>query len=111
MEAKQQALSKALDRAILVPFTLMTTVNKCWSTLLEIAPLANSACLSDLQVGVRCLETGVWGGYYNVMANLKNMEDKEKASETQKRSEKQVKIAVEKAAQVLGIIEERYIKE
>ena len=30
---------------------------------------------------MRCLETGVWGGHYNVLANIKNMEDKANAAE------------------------------
>ena len=28
------------------------------------------------QVGVRCLETGVWGAYYNILTNLPDNEDK-----------------------------------
>lgn len=33
-----------------------------------------------LQVGVRSLEMAVWGGHYNVLANIKQMKDKEEAT-------------------------------
>ena len=47
---KQEALEKALDTAVGVPFSLMKNINQCWPILLLAAPLVNAACLSDIQV-------------------------------------------------------------
>lgn len=37
----------------------------------------NVTTKSDLQVAARTIETGVWGAYYNLMINLKSIDDEE----------------------------------
>ena len=70
-------MDTAMKHAISVPLTVAQTVNTCWVPLKELAIHGNINCKSDLQVGARALELGVWGAYYNVMINLPSVEDAE----------------------------------
>ena len=66
-----------LKTAILVPLNVAKTANQVWGPLKELANLYNVTTKSDLQVAARTIETGVWGAYYNLMINLKSMDDEE----------------------------------
>ena len=66
-----------LKTAILVPLNVAKTANQVWAPLKELASLYNVTTKSDLQVAARTIETGVWGAYYNLMINLKSMDDEE----------------------------------
>ncbi|XP_057553133.1 formimidoyltransferase-cyclodeaminase isoform X1 [Hippopotamus amphibius kiboko] len=69
------ALQEGLRRAVAVPLALAETVASLWPALRELALCVNLACRSDLQVAARALETGVFGAYFNVLTNLKDVTD------------------------------------
>ena len=70
-------MEAAMQNAVEVPMGVARMVNSCWTTLKELAVHGNINCKSDLQVGARSLELGVWGAYYNVMINLPSITDQE----------------------------------
>ncbi|XP_008053732.1 formimidoyltransferase-cyclodeaminase [Carlito syrichta] len=69
------ALQEGLKRAVSVPLELAETVTSLWPVLQELALYGNLTCRSDLQVAAKALETGVFGAYFNVLINLKDVTD------------------------------------
>ena len=57
-EKMQEGLKKAID----VPLSVMRTADECWSSMTELAKIGNVNSASDLAVGAKSLETGIWGG-------------------------------------------------
>ncbi|KAG8516573.1 Formimidoyltransferase-cyclodeaminase [Galemys pyrenaicus] len=74
-DRRAAALQEGLRRAVAVPLALAETVASLWPALQELALDANLACRSDLQVAAKALETGVFGAYFNVLINLKDLTD------------------------------------
>ena len=65
-----------LKAAIKIPLGLMRLGDQAWDPLCEAARQANIACASDIQVGARCLETGIWGAWQNVIINMTDITDR-----------------------------------
>ncbi|XP_027713272.1 formimidoyltransferase-cyclodeaminase isoform X3 [Vombatus ursinus] len=74
-ERRTAAMQEGLKKAIGVPFGLAQKVDTLWPTLKEMALYGNLTCKSDLQVAAKALETGVFGAYFNVLINLKEISD------------------------------------
>uniref|UniRef100_A0A5F8AIN6 Formimidoyltransferase-cyclodeaminase n=1 Tax=Macaca mulatta TaxID=9544 RepID=A0A5F8AIN6_MACMU len=74
-DRRTAALQEGLRRAVSVPLTLAETVASLWPALQELARCGNLACRSDLQVAAKALETGVFGAYFNVLINLRDITD------------------------------------
>ncbi|XP_075211989.1 formimidoyltransferase-cyclodeaminase-like isoform X2 [Lycorma delicatula] len=74
-KVRDDEIEKGLLEAIDVPLNLARKINTLWPILQELAKIANVQTGSDLQVGVRCLTVGVWGAYYNVIINLKQLKN------------------------------------
>ncbi|XP_021112089.1 formimidoyltransferase-cyclodeaminase isoform X12 [Heterocephalus glaber] len=68
-------LQQRLRQAVEVPLALAETVSPLWPVLRELALCGNLACRSDLQVAAKALETSVFGAYFNVLTNLRDMAD------------------------------------
>jgi glutamate formiminotransferase/formiminotetrahydrofolate cyclodeaminase len=102
-EAMQSGLKKAID----VPLTTMRLADRCWNAMLEMARHGNIASRSDLEVGAKSLETGIWGAHKNVLINLDGVEDDDFRQVTAKEAESIVARAREKLAEVLAILEDR----
>lgn len=111
IEKRNKEIEASLRLAINVPMSMMKKVNELWPIIRELSSIANIVCLSDLQVGVRSLEMAVWGGHYNVLANIKQMKDKEEATKVMTMSMNQVKIASDNAIVILKVLDERYQQE
>jgi glutamate formiminotransferase/formiminotetrahydrofolate cyclodeaminase len=73
--ARDAALQAAFQKAIEVPLRIMRLADACWSAMLEMARHGNIASRSDLEVGAKALETGIWGAWRNVQINLKDVDD------------------------------------
>uniref|UniRef100_A0A8D2JPL4 Formimidoyltransferase-cyclodeaminase n=1 Tax=Sciurus vulgaris TaxID=55149 RepID=A0A8D2JPL4_SCIVU len=71
----QQGQPAGPEGAVAVPLALAETVSPLWPALRELALCGNLACQSDLQVAAKALETGVFGAYFNVLINLKDVKD------------------------------------
>merc|ERR1719420_429971 len=74
-KARQAAMQEGLKKAIEVPLMTMRAADKTWETMVEMAKVGNINSKSDLQVGARALEVGVWGAYQNVLINMKDITD------------------------------------
>ncbi len=75
-KAKEDKLQQGLKKAIDVPLTTMRIADTAWDAMLEVAQYGNIASKSDIAVGAKALETGIWGAYKNVMINMVDITDK-----------------------------------
>jgi glutamate formiminotransferase/formiminotetrahydrofolate cyclodeaminase len=102
--AKMQA---GLKTAIRVPLKTMQLGDAAWESMVEVARYGNSASRSDVQVGARALETGIWGAYQNVLINMEGIRDADFKKEILAEAEAMMARAEEKCAEVLAILAER----
>ena len=56
----------------------MVKAHSLWPYLKGVAPIFNLDTKSDLLVGVKCLETGIYGAYANVLINAKGFSSDDK---------------------------------
>jgi len=73
-KARHDAMQAGLKAAVLVPLEVMRTADRCWEAMLEMAREGNFASRSDLEVGAKALESGIWGASRNVAINLPGIE-------------------------------------
>ncbi|XP_070588407.1 formimidoyltransferase-cyclodeaminase [Erythrolamprus reginae] len=76
-ERRTAAMQLSLKNTVDVPFSLAEKVNSLWPFLKEMAQHGNIACKSDIQVAAKALEAGVFGAYFNVITNLKDITDED----------------------------------
>lgn len=107
ISARTKTLKVAIEETIQVPMSLIRKVNLTWSTLVEMAAVGNVNCKSDLQVGARCLETGAWGAYYNVLINLDNLENDAVRQPYKSEADALLKVAKDGCKAVLEAVEKR----
>ncbi|BBO83965.1 hypothetical protein DSCO28_45310 [Desulfosarcina ovata subsp. sediminis] len=103
--ARKAKMQAGLKTAVQVPLNTMRLGDKAWNALCETAKYGNPASKSDVQVGARALETGIWGAFQNVLINIAGIEDevfKEKTMAEAKAIETRSR---EKCAEVLAILE------
>uniref|UniRef100_A0A8C5CQH6 Formimidoyltransferase-cyclodeaminase n=1 Tax=Gadus morhua TaxID=8049 RepID=A0A8C5CQH6_GADMO len=72
---RQTAMQAGLREAVGVPLSLAERVSTLWDPLIQLVLQGNISCLSDAQVSAKALETAVFGAYYNVVINLKDISD------------------------------------
>ncbi len=109
-EEKQYRISKMQDglkKAVDVPLNTMRLGDSAWEMMLEIAKYGNIASKSDVEVGARALEVGIWGAYRNVMINLPGIKDEQFKTEITAIAEEIRVRAVEKCNEVLSILDNR----
>jgi glutamate formiminotransferase/formiminotetrahydrofolate cyclodeaminase len=73
--ARRAAMQAGLKAAVEVPLEVMRTADRCWEPMLEMAVHGNPASRSDVEVGAKLLEAGIWGAARNVAINLPQIED------------------------------------
>ncbi|NXJ79468.1 FTCD cyclodeaminase, partial [Trogon melanurus] len=106
-ERRMAAMQEGLKTAVRVPCALAEKVSGLWPALKELARHCNLACKSDIQVGAKMLEAAVFGAYFNVMINLKDiMDEKFKLAMSQKVSGL-LEEAKQGSALVLAVLEKR----
>ncbi|XP_070259764.1 LOW QUALITY PROTEIN: formimidoyltransferase-cyclodeaminase [Myotis yumanensis] len=106
-DRRAAALQKGLRQAVTVPLELAETVASLWPALRELALCVNLACRSDLQVAAKALETGMFGAYFNVLINLKDISDEKFKDQIRQRISSLLQEAKAQAALVLDRLEER----
>jgi glutamate formiminotransferase/formiminotetrahydrofolate cyclodeaminase len=102
--ARKIKMQAGLKTAIQVPLNTMRLGDKSWDALCEIAEHGNPASKSDVQVGAKALETGIWGAFQNVLINMTDIKDEAFKAETLAEAEAMEKRSREKCAQVLAIL-------
>ena len=100
-ERMQAGLKKAID----IPLTTMKIGDGAWDALCEVARYGNPASRSDVEVGARALETGIWGAYKNVMINMAGITDEKFKKNISEEAASLVDRAKEKCTRVLTILE------
>ncbi|GBL81796.1 Formimidoyltransferase-cyclodeaminase [Araneus ventricosus] len=104
---RETAMEAGLKKAISVPMSLAKAVSKQWDSLKELATIANFGTKSDLQVGVKCLETGVLGAYYNVIINAEGIKDEKYKNGILNEIEEYRTLAEKGCQETLLILQER----
>ncbi|MBL0174726.1 MAG: glutamate formimidoyltransferase [Ignavibacteria bacterium] len=105
--AREQAMQDGLKKAIDIPLSTMRIGGRCWEAMEDMARHGNLASKSDLEVGARSLETGIWGAYKNVMINIGGVKDADYKLRIQSEAEQIVARAKEKCISVLSILDSR----
>ncbi|MBC2743358.1 MAG: glutamate formimidoyltransferase [Desulfosarcina sp.] len=99
----QAGLKKAID----IPLTTMKLGDGAWDAFSEVARYGNPASRSDVEVGAKALETGIWGAYKNVMINMADITDDAFKTHITQEARAIVKRATQKCAEVLEILDAR----
>ena len=100
-------MQEGLKTAIRVPLRTMRLGDEAWPAMIEIARHGNPASRSDIQVGARTLETGIWGAWQNVLINMADIEDESFKAEILAEAEQMAQRARDNCAKVLDILEKR----
>ena len=86
--ARKEAMQAGLRKAVEVPLNTMRIADGCWEAMVALAEHCGLAMRSDLEVGARALETGIWGCGRNVHINLRSIEDGEFTARTREEAER-----------------------
>uniref|UniRef100_A0A250Y9C7 Formimidoyltransferase-cyclodeaminase n=1 Tax=Castor canadensis TaxID=51338 RepID=A0A250Y9C7_CASCN len=106
-DSRTAALQEGLKQAVAVPLALAETVSPLWPALQELALCGNLACRSDLQVAAKALEMGVFGAYFNVLINLRDVTDDVFKDQIRQRVSSLLQEAKTQVALVLDSLETR----
>ncbi|MBA3010626.1 MAG: glutamate formimidoyltransferase [Proteobacteria bacterium] len=104
---REEHLQQGLKKAIEIPLSTMIIGDQAWDAMVEVARHGNIASRSDVEVGARALEMGIWGAYKNVVINMADIKDEPYKKETLARAKALKDRAAEMSARVLDIIEKR----
>lgn len=105
--ARKAKMQAGLKTAINVPLQTMRFGDQAWDALMTTATDGNPASKSDVQVGARALETGIWGAYQNVLINMTDIEDEDFKAEILAEAAAIEKHSREMCGRVLSILDER----
>ncbi|MDZ7664415.1 MAG: glutamate formimidoyltransferase [Desulfotignum sp.] len=100
-------LQLGLKKAIDTPLSVMTTADAAWDALAQVATYGNIASKSDVEVGARALEMGIWGAYKNVTINMAGITDDTYKKETMEKADALKERAADMCRQVLEILDSR----
>ena len=103
--ARHEAMQQGLKTAIQIPLTTMRLGDRAWDSFCTVAQYGNPASKSDVQVGARALEAGIWGAYQNVLINMVDLEDSDFCTKVKTEADQLVARGREKCAEILAILE------
>ncbi len=101
---RHNKMQAGLKTAVTVPLKTMQLGDSVWESLCAVARHGNPASRSDVEVGAKALEAGIWGAYRNVMINLQDIEDAAFKQSMRQAAEKLAQRAGEKCAEVLVLL-------
>ncbi|HSD29948.1 MAG TPA: glutamate formimidoyltransferase [Vicinamibacteria bacterium] len=104
---RHAAMQDGLKAAVQVPLEVMRTADRCWEPMAEMAAHGNPASRSDLEVGAKALEAGIWGAFRNVAINLPGIEDEAFRRATREEAETLAARAATKRDEVLEAVAAR----
>lgn len=105
--ARHEAMQAGLRKAVAVPLETMRVADSCWDALLGVAEHGNLASRSDVEVGARALEAGIWGAWRNVLINLPGLDAGPFREATEEEAGTLARRAGERSAAVLAVLERR----
>jgi glutamate formiminotransferase / formiminotetrahydrofolate cyclodeaminase len=101
---RDRAMRAALANAVAVPLRVMREADVCWDALLELARHGSIASRSDLEVGAKALEAGIWGAHRNVLTNLADLGDAEVKNGIQREAALLAARAQEKFRELMEVV-------
>lgn len=104
---RKEAMENGMKKAIMSPLSVMRIGDGAWEQMKIAAVSGNFASKSDIQVGTRALELGIWGSYQNVMINMANVSDETWKDDIKSEADKLLKNSVENCGEILEILEGR----
>ena len=104
---RRAAMQAGLKTAVNSPLAIMRTADQAWDAMCEAARYTSTGFKSDVQVGAKSLESGIWGAFMNVKINLQGVKDEAFKAETMQVAQGIMDRARAKCAQVLEILEQR----
>ncbi len=104
---RKAQLQLGLKKAIEVPLFIMTQGDKAWDAMMGVAQYGNIASRSDLEVGARALEAGIWGAYRTVVNNMDEIDDPEYRKKIMEKADAVRDRAAENCQKILDILEKR----
>ncbi|XP_061572021.1 formimidoyltransferase-cyclodeaminase-like [Cololabis saira] len=107
IKRREAAMQDGLKQAVVVPLALAERISALWGPMKELVVYGNVSCKSDAQVAAKALEAGVFGAYYNVMINLKDVTDDAFRDTTRRRASELLQEAKDAAAAVLDSADQR----
>ncbi|MGD9124086.1 MAG: glutamate formimidoyltransferase [Desulfarculaceae bacterium] len=107
IQAREKAMQEGLKTAINAPLNTMRLADEAWDAMCKAARYVSIAFKSDVQVGARSLETGIWGAYQNVLINMADIQDAGYKKEVLEQAQALAQRAADKCAEVLGILDKR----
>jgi len=102
--SRHNKMQAGLKTAVAVPLQTMQLGDSAWESLCAVARHGNPASRSDVEVGAKALEAGIWGAYRNVMINLQDIKDADFNASMTQAAEKLARRAAEKYAEVLDLL-------
>ena len=85
----------------------MRIADSCWEWMIQMAKHGNMSSSSDLAVGVKSLETGIWGAFKNVEINLPQIKDDNYKQKVMNEGNEIMDRASKNLKKVVGILEKR----
>lgn len=104
---RNEMMQAGLKKAINVPLSVMKISDSCWEWMVKVAKDGNISSKSDLEVGAKSLETGIWGAHKNVLINLPTIEDEKFKKEINAEAEKILNNSSKKFKEVCDVLSKR----
>ena len=106
-KAREEAMQAGLKLAVMVPLSTAKQSYKAIEIAEVVAKNGNPNSITDVGVGAQSAYTGVLGGIYNVLINLKDIKDKKFVDEMRMNCAELKINAQNKLGEVLGFIENK----
>ncbi|MCF8139154.1 MAG: glutamate formimidoyltransferase [Desulfotignum sp.] len=104
---RDEQLQLGLKKAIDTPLSVMAIADAAWEALVQVAAHGNIASKSDVEVGARALEMGIWGAHKNVLINMAGITDDAYKKQTLEKADALKNRAADMCGQVLDILDSR----
>ncbi len=104
---REHMMQEGLKKAIEVPLKTMRIGDSAWEAMRKVATYGNIASKSDVEVGARALEVGIWGAYKNVVINMEDITDDMFRSKIMKVADEMVARAKRECDAILEILDNR----
>jgi glutamate formiminotransferase/formiminotetrahydrofolate cyclodeaminase len=105
---KTAQLQLGLKKAIEVPLSVMTLGDKTWDAMMGVAQYGNIASRSDMEMGARALEVGIWGAYRTLVNNMDDIHDTEYRKKIMDKADGIKERAAERCQEMLDVLGKRF---
>ncbi len=104
---RKQAIENATKYATEIPFQVMETAYNSMEVMEAMIEKGLQNSLSDAAVGILCARTAVFGAYFNVRINAKDIKDKEFTKDILAKAKKIYNSTIQKEKDVIEYIDSK----